>query len=584
MDKNTHVTQEETRATVSEAIGHPTPGDEKELMKTEAISPNFPVSHLSSESENGYVVKEKICSNTTNVNTVSDAGKNGTMLGNVQQLKGDDGALLVFGTAAREVMNPGEENEVVPPLSHKETTPFENVQEERASPDDDLLGSPPSKHPSPSTDANCLENAASADTEQPLSAALTAEEKKEVTEATRKGDAVRPRSNVMAEERIEKKEPTRDIDQDKSEVTSFAASSALPEDTEQENGEEISDGCDGIPSAGHNNYVMEAHTPEEKEWLSMGLNLGDALSKIAQLTKEKESALVICQEVNQVKALLAKVQSRLEDEMSARADLEAQVQQGHTKIKSYEEQLSAYKTTEDDLQKARANLVESKQKEVVLSNRLNDAKKKEATKSTVAGRLEADNENLKEDLKLTKDELLSISRAKTKLESNMAKLKSKAVERVKQAETALSEERELNEERKKKMKVFVETKAEELREAKESANGMQKELEETRASLRSSRDREEAVHTDLEAARLKYRELQRNLERMKKNSEQLHLAGRNAEQELEKSTNETEEHKKKRISAKHEIMQMVRLLESERSVSAKLRESVKFSFLPKVSH
>merc|ERR1711966_584950 len=103
VDKSTHVTQEETRATVSEAIGHPTPGDEKELMKTEAISPNFPVSHLSSESENGYVVKEKICSNTTDVNTVSDAGKNGTMLGNVQQLKGDDGALLVFGTAAREV-------------------------------------------------------------------------------------------------------------------------------------------------------------------------------------------------------------------------------------------------------------------------------------------------------------------------------------------------------------------------------------------------------------------------------------------------------------------------------------------------
>ena len=165
----------------------------------------------------------------------------------------------------------------------------------------------------------------------------------------------------------------------------------------------------------------------------------------------------------------------------------------------------------------------------------------------------------------------------------MAKLKSKAVERVKQAETALSEERELNEERKKKMKVFVETKAEELREAKGSTNDLRKELEETRSSLRSSRDREEAIHIDLEAARLKYRELQRNLERMKRNSDQLHLAGNNLEQELEKSANETEEHKKKRISAKHEIMQMVRLLESERSVSAKLRESVKFTLTPKVS-
>jgi len=163
----------------------------------------------------------------------------------------------------------------------------------------------------------------------------------------------------------------------------------------------------------------------------------------------------------------------------------------------------------------------------------------------------------------------------------MAKLKSKAVERVKQAETSLFEERELNEERKKKMKVFIETKAEELREAKGSANDIQKELQETRASLRSSRDREEKIHSELEAAQIKHREIMRQQAIMKKNSDQLHLVGNNLEQKLEKTANETEEHKKKRISAKHEIMQMVRLLESERSVSAKLRESVKFTLTPK---
>merc|ERR1712032_1291449 len=57
--------------------------------------------------------------------------------------------------------------------------------------------------------------------------------------------------------------------------------------------------------------------------------------------------------------------------------------------------------------------------------------------------------------------------------------------------------------------------------------------------------------------------------------------GNSLEQELEKSASETEEHKKKRMSAKHEIMQMVRTLEAERSVCSKLRESVKFTFTPK---
>ncbi|KAL3757933.1 hypothetical protein ACHAWU_002853 [Discostella pseudostelligera] len=363
---------------------------------------------------------------------------------------------------------------------------------------------------------------------------------------------------------------------------------------------------DGSVSDAQVNTDAEERTEEEEEWLSMGLGLGDALRQIVALTEERDSSLELCQEKDngktQAEALLVEVQSRLEAEMNRRAESDSEKRKLRETLKSYEERLSKYETMEDDLEKANANLVtvvtekskielevqklrdmidESQQKEAVLSNRLNEAKKKEANKSTAAGRLEEENEKLRLDLQATKDEFEAVSKAKAKLESNMEKLKVKAVERVKQAETALSEERELNEERKKKMKTFVETKAEELREAKECASNMQKELEETRASLRSSRDREEATLKELEAARLKHRELQRDMERMVRNSEQLHKAGNNLEQELEKYASETEEHKKKRMSAKHEIMQMVRTLEAERAVSAKLRESVKFTFTPK---
>lgn len=389
-------------------------------------------------------------------------------------------------------------------------------------------------------------------------------------------------------------------------VTAFSS-----ENTSQqgiENGAKANNEADAKDSASPavEEAVVEERTEEEEEWLSMGLGLGDALRQIVALTEEKDSALTICQQKEdgkvQAEALLVEFQSRLEAEMNKRAEYESEVRQARETIRLHEARLETYEKMEDDLEQAQASIVkvvsekskielevqklreirdQSEQKEVVLSNRLNDAKKKEANKITAAGRLEAGNEMLRDDLKKTKEELEVTSKAKTRLENNMEKLKTKAVERVKQAETALAEERELNEERKKKMKMFVETKADELREAKDSFTDMQKELEETRGSLRSSRDREETYQKELDAARLKHRELQRDMERMKRSSEQLHRMGNSLGQELEKSANETEEHKKKRMTAKHEIMQMVRTLEAERTVSSKLRESVKFTFTPK---
>ena len=382
---------------------------------------------------------------------------------------------------------------------------------------------------------------------------------------------------------------------------------SLPDQaTSNQNVEEISTNAGGNGGSESDIGVTVERTQEEEEWLSMGLGLGDALRQIVALTEERESALVMCQEKDagkiQVESVLVEVQSRLGAEMNQRAEYESQVRKMWETLQAHEAQLTNYQTMEDDLEKAQASLVtvvserskiemevqklreirdESQQKEVVLSNRLNDAKKKEANKSTAAGRLEVNNEQLREDLQKVKEELGTTSKAKAKLESNMEKLKAKAVERVKQAETALAEERELNEERKKKMKFFVETKSDELREAKDSSNDMQKELEETRASLRSSRDREEAYHKELDAAKLKHRGLQRDMERMKRSSEQLHKMGKTYKDDLEQSASETEEHKKKRAAAKHEIMQMVRTLEVEQVVSSKLKEGIKFTFTPK---
>jgi len=51
--------------------------------------------------------------------------------------------------------------------------------------------------------------------------------------------------------------------------------------------------------------------------------------------------------------------------------------------------------------------------------------------------------------------------------------------------------------------------------------------------------------------------------------------------QLSRSAQETEEHKNKRLTAKNELMTVLRTLELEKEVSEKLRDSIKFTFTPK---
>jgi hypothetical protein len=236
---------------------------------------------------------------------------------------------------------------------------------------------------------------------------------------------------------------------------------------------------------------------------------------------------------------------------------------------------------EQECKKLRNDRENYESKEIVLSNRLNNAKKKEANVSNAAGKLESVNEALVEELEQIKVEVTTLRAGKEKHETTLDKLKKKCVERVKLSEGALVEERNLNDERKKKMKIFVETKAEELRNAKTSNDELRKELDETLGALTSVRGKLEDMTMQYEKLVIRNREIIRDMNRMKKNSEHLHQMGDNLELELHKSAQETEEHKNKRLTAKHELMTILRKLEAEQSVSNKLRDSVKFTFTPK---
>lgn len=237
-------------------------------------------------------------------------------------------------------------------------------------------------------------------------------------------------------------------------------------------------------------------------------------------------------------------------------------------------------TREEELEKVRLERDEVERKVMVLTTRLNAAKKKEAVKVNLVEEFEDDLKAALEELETTKKELKDAVAAKSSLEQMLDYTEKTSQERIDHLENLLAHEKRLNDERKTKMKGFVEMKAAELRQAKEDSHSLQVELTQTNRSLVDLNNRWKQLHNQWVQAQTRNREIQRDLNRIKKDSETLHKQGDTLEMKLSRSANETEEHKNKRLAAKHELMSVLRALDAEREVTAKLREKIKFSLTP----
>lgn len=376
-------------------------------------------------------------------------------------------------------------------------------------------------------------------------------------------------------------------------------------------------------TSNNNNKEQQKEEQSSKEQSSTSLETTTITTtptleeQIAILTKERDAAEQVSKEllerlsnnnnaankeVSDEQSILSELQISLQTQMTRRAECEHQMKTMEKKLASYEGKMKEYSDMEDKIELLETNLTqmmasktnleqevsslrswreEYEHNTAILSNRLNEAKKKEATKATTAERLEADNIELKDEITSLQSQLRDTTKAKEKLETSMEKLKKKCVDRIQMSEAALVEERNLNEERKKKMKIFVESKAEELRDAKNTNDEIKLDLNKTSEALNHVRTKLHHMTEMYESTSNKNRELIREITRIKKNTEQLHNLGSNLELELHKSAQETEEHKQKRNTAKHELMTMLRKLEAEQAISEKLRESIKFTFTPK---
>ena len=236
---------------------------------------------------------------------------------------------------------------------------------------------------------------------------------------------------------------------------------------------------------------------------------------------------------------------------------------------------------EMELSKLRVARDEHERKEVLLSNRVNDAKKKEALKANLAEQLKLQVTSLQEQLDTTMKELKLVKEEKDTEELSHTTALANVTERLQNAEVALADERRLNEERKKKMKVFVESKQEELRQARAQADELNLELSQTNRSMREHQTRWKQLHAQWVQSQTRNRELLRELSKLQKDQETANRIGDKMEIQMAKSAQETTLHKTKRLTAKHELMTVLRTLDGERELSCKLRDSIKFTFTPK---
>lgn len=300
---------------------------------------------------------------------------------------------------------------------------------------------------------------------------------------------------------------------------------------------------------------------------------------------------------------MVELQANLQKEMTRRAEAEEKARVAVAKHGRVEEEYNTFKnesnanlnqlttslqkltaekeTMKEELVGTREERDEQARKEMALTTRLNAAKKKEALKANAAEHYENRADQLESFVEDYKTETASLTAECDRLKEELGEWKTYAEKRTGKLETALGDEKKLGDERKRKMKAFVEAKTEEVRSAKADYLSLQTELDQTTHSLRELNQRYKQLHAQWVQSQARNRELQRDAMKMKKDSEKMHKVGGSLEARLSRSAQQSEDHKNKRIHARNELMSVLGQLEAERSLNNRLQESIKTTFTPK---
>jgi len=302
-------------------------------------------------------------------------------------------------------------------------------------------------------------------------------------------------------------------------------------------------------------------------------------------------------------AVMVELQANLQKEMNRRAEAEEKSRVVMVQSQKIGEEYKIFKIDTkdyiDDLTNKYESLIKERggmekeliqirqerdkqgRKEMALTTRLNAAKKKESVKANAAEHYEEQADQLESDIERLESSIGSLTVDRDQLQEERNQWKIYAEKRTKLLETALNDEKKLNNERKTKMKGFVEAKTEEARSAKADYLSLETELYQNTHSLKELNHRYKQLHAQWVQSQTRNRELQRDMMKMKKDSEKMHKAGDSLEARLSRSSQQSEDHKNKRIYARNELMSVLGQLESEKAVNSQLQESIKMTFTPK---
>jgi len=302
-------------------------------------------------------------------------------------------------------------------------------------------------------------------------------------------------------------------------------------------------------------------------------------------------------------AVMVELQANLQKEMNRRAEAEEKSRVVMVQSQKIGEEYKIFKIDTkdyiDDLTNKYESLIKERgdmekeliqirqerdkqgRKEMALTTRLNAAKKKESVKANAAEHYEEQADQLESDIERLQSSIGSLTVDRDQLQEERNQWKMYAEKRTKLLETALNNEKKLNNERKTKMKGFVEAKTEEVRSAKADYLSLETELYQNTHSLKELNHRYKQLHAQWVQSQTRNRELQRDMMKMKKDSEKMHKAGDSLEARLSRSSQQSEDHKNKRIYARNELMSVLGQLESEKAVNSQLQESIKMTFTPK---
>ena len=286
------------------------------------------------------------------------------------------------------------------------------------------------------------------------------------------------------------------------------------------------------------------------------------------------------------------LQSKLDHELTARAEAEHKARSAYDRVKTLEDEkqanlatLQEYQTTikqtesahsklEQDVLRLRQERDTHQQQRLSLAARLNTALKHEASKVNLSEHYEHDLQRATDDLFVTRQALQTLTDTHNHTSAQLAYTQQTVTDLEQYAQHVRDHARTSRRTRATKMRTFVHAKTEEVRQAVDDAASLRAELTHLHQSTAALTAQYQQTHQQWVTAQARNRELQRDVQKLRTTTT---TSGAEQQQQRKQQTAAAaSSDEQKRRAARQELLQVVQTLEQERAAVAELQSRVQF--------